>query len=61
MNESTPRWFKSSHSGFASGCVEVAVTGSLTVLVRDTQNRASPVLALEADEWSGLMSLISGR
>jgi hypothetical protein len=44
-------WRKSSYSGNGGGnCVEVA-GDSRRVLVRDTQDRSSPVLALSPAAW----------
>jgi Domain of unknown function (DUF397) len=45
------RWRKSSYSGNGGGnCVEVA-DDSRRVLVRDTQDRTGPVLALSPAAW----------
>lgn len=44
------RWRTSSHSGSGGGnCVEVAATD--LVLVRDTQDRQGPVLAIGRPAW----------
>jgi len=44
-------WRKSSYSGGASGnCVEVAATDR-TVVVRDSQDPKSPVLAFGPKDW----------
>ena len=57
-----PAWFKSSHSSMEGGnCVEASLTGSVTVLIRDTQNRGAAVLAVPAREWAGTVRLVSGR
>ncbi|MBB5492663.1 DUF397 domain-containing protein [Nocardiopsis metallicus] len=57
-----PEWFKSSHSSMENGnCVEASLTGSVTVLFRDTQNREAAVLAVPAREWAGTVCLVSGR
>ncbi|QRN80639.1 MAG: DUF397 domain-containing protein [Nocardiopsis sp. BM-2018] len=57
-----PVWRKSSHSSMENGnCVEASLTGSVTVLFRDTQNREAAVLAVPAREWAGTVCLVSGR
>lgn len=43
-------WRKASHSASNGGCVEVADRDS-RVLVRDTQDRAGPVLKFTPDAW----------
>ena len=45
------RWRKSSYSGLASNCVEVASVRS-AVAVRDTKNRCGAVLEFSAARWS---------
>lgn len=50
MEGTDVNWRKSSYSGNGGGeCVEVGQVGR--VLVRDTQNRAGPVLTFSADAW----------
>lgn len=46
-------WRKSSRS-VDGGCVEVATTDDLAVLVRDSQDRGGTVLALTPDAWRDL-------
>lgn len=50
--EKTP-WHKSSYSGSASDCVEVAE--GRTVLVRDTQNRELGHLEYPAEAWTAFL------
>jgi hypothetical protein len=46
-----PRWRKSSYSGNGGGtCVQVG-EASHGVLVRDTKDRAGPVLGFTAEAW----------
>jgi len=50
-------WRKSSYSGSNGGeCIEVATAGA--VLVRDTANRAGPVLRFTADAWRAFTATI---
>ena len=51
MDLSQVRWFKSSRSGSATNCVEVAF-GTGAVGVRDSKNPAGPALVLAADVWA---------
>ncbi|MFK0216230.1 DUF397 domain-containing protein [Streptomyces sp. NPDC090298] len=47
-----PTWFKSSYSGAEGGeCVEVAASTS-QVLVRDSKDKAGPVLCLAPQGWA---------
>jgi len=46
-----PTWRTSSYSGGQGNCIEVGNLGS-RVLVRDTQNRAGPVLQFTPGAWS---------
>lgn len=49
-------WNKSSYSGSDGGdCVEVAA-GHGTVRVRDSKNRALPLLAFAEAEWAAFVS-----
>ncbi|MEU4313034.1 DUF397 domain-containing protein [Nocardia sp. NPDC024068] len=49
---SGPQWFKSSHSGPANECVEVAWVGAAQVGVRDSKNPAGPSLLFTQREWA---------
>ncbi|MBF6097217.1 DUF397 domain-containing protein [Nocardia cyriacigeorgica] len=44
-------WFKSSHSGSQSACVEVAWLGDGRVGVRDSKNPAGPALVFAPNQW----------
>lgn len=46
------RWRTSSRSGAANNCVEVAKLLDGGRAVRDTKDRAGPVLRFTATEWS---------
>ncbi|WP_327095608.1 DUF397 domain-containing protein [Nocardia vinacea] len=45
-------WFKSSHSGGSSDCVEVAFLPNTLVGVRDSKNPSGPALMFTPAEWS---------
>ncbi|MEU1956961.1 DUF397 domain-containing protein [Nocardia rhamnosiphila] len=45
------KWFKSSRSGGAKECVEVAFLDGGRVGVRDSKNPAGPALVFTAAEW----------
>jgi len=50
-------WRKSRHSGDNGGeCVEVGTAG--VVLVRDTADRAGPMLSFTADAWRSFLSTV---
>lgn len=54
-------WHKSSYSR-AGSCVEVALLGHETIAVRDTKDRAGPVLHFHPDAWSDFLDDIrAGR
>lgn len=53
-------WFKSSRSGGAQNCVEVAAVPG-AVLVRDTKDRQGGTLHASATAWEGLISYLSPR
>ncbi|MCO4695919.1 hypothetical protein LRR80_01974 [Streptomyces sp. RO-S4] len=59
--ETTPRpmnwqWRKSSYSGSTGGdCVEVAVTETAVVPVRDSKNPAGPVVTVGAPAWQAFL------
>jgi hypothetical protein len=46
-------WFKSSHSGTHSDCVEIAFLDGGRVGVRDSKNPDGPALVFEARTWDG--------
>jgi hypothetical protein len=52
-----PRWRKSSRSGGAGECVEVATTGS-QVWVRDSKDRDGAVLRFAAADWQAFLASI---
>jgi hypothetical protein len=54
----TLNWRKSSASGNAQDCVEVAVQGP-SVLVRDSRARAAGHLALAPAQWQALLKAIN--
>lgn len=45
-------WFKSSHSGGRTDCVEVAWLQDGRVGVRDSKNATGPALVFAAGEWA---------
>ncbi|MEV4345139.1 DUF397 domain-containing protein [Actinoplanes sp. NPDC049596] len=55
MQDANLTWRKSTRSGAAGHCVEVANVPS-TVLVRDSKNTAGPVLAFSDPDWSGFIA-----
>jgi hypothetical protein len=44
-------WRKSSYSGTAGNCIEVAKLGCGSRAVRDSKDLAGPALTFTADEW----------
>ena len=48
------RWRKSSHSTANGDCVEVSGGGQ--VRVRDSRDRAGPVLTFTRDEWAAFLA-----
>ncbi|WP_328391464.1 DUF397 domain-containing protein [Nocardia sp. NBC_00416] len=52
------QWFKSSHSGPANECVEVAWLDEASVGVRDSKDTTSPALIFSKDAWSLFMSVL---
>ena len=55
MQDADLIWRKSTRSGAAGHCVEVANVPS-TVLVRDSKDAAGPVLAFGATDWAGFIA-----
>lgn len=51
-------WRKSSYSGQAQNCVEVAVGLPGIVAVRDSKNPEGPALALAPTAWGALASRV---
>ncbi|MFF7940505.1 DUF397 domain-containing protein [Nocardia gamkensis] len=56
------RWFKSSHSGTHSDCVEVAFLVRHQVGVRDSKNPSGPALVFGTNEWDAFTAAVrSGK
>jgi hypothetical protein len=55
MQNATLAWRKSSRSGAAGHCVEVA-TVPAAVLVRDSKDVTGPVLNFGTDDWAGFIA-----
>ena len=55
MQDANLTWRKSSRSGAAGHCVEVANVPS-AVLVRDSKDIDGPVLAFGAPDWAGFIA-----
>jgi hypothetical protein len=62
MDDTAPRWFKSSYSRHASTCLEVAfdvgavpAQGRLRVLLRDSVTPTAGVLVTEPLVWSAFV------
>jgi predicted secreted Zn-dependent protease len=55
MQDTTLTWRKSSRSGAAGHCVEVAEAPA-TVLVRDSKDVKGPVLSFGAQNWTGFIA-----
>ncbi|MEV4129846.1 DUF397 domain-containing protein [Nocardia sp. NPDC049707] len=51
-NLSDAKWFKSSRSGAAENCVEVAFLPNNHVSVCDSKNPSGPALVFTVAEWS---------
>jgi hypothetical protein len=49
---SNANWFKSSRSGSAGHCVEVAFLESREVALRDTKDRSRPAHIFTPKEWA---------
>jgi Domain of unknown function (DUF397) len=58
MDYSSVDWKKSSRCGANAQCVEIGRLGDGVVGVRDGKVPASPVLAVSAPEWNGLITAI---
>lgn len=50
------RWFKSSRSGGAKECVEVAFLDRDHIGIRDSKNPTGPALVFAPDEWDAFLS-----
>ncbi|MDI6098312.1 DUF397 domain-containing protein [Actinoplanes sp. NEAU-A12] len=55
MQDTTLTWRKSSRSGAAGHCVEVAEAPA-TVLVRDSKDVTGPVLRFGNGDWTGFIA-----
>jgi predicted secreted Zn-dependent protease len=55
MQDANLTWRKSTRSGAAGHCVEVANIPS-AVLVRDSKDAGGPVLTFAATEWTGFVA-----
>ncbi|MFD0366200.1 DUF397 domain-containing protein [Nocardia sp. GCM10030253] len=56
---SSAPWFKSSHSGSQSDCVEVAWLEGSGVGVRDSKNPTGPALVFTPGEWDAFTAGIT--
>lgn len=54
---SAARWRKSTHSGEAGSCVEIAYMSDATA-IRDSKIPDGGALVLDARAWSGLLSAV---
>ena len=55
MQDATLTWRKSTRSGAAGHCVEVA-NAPATVFVRDSKDSTGPVLRFTAPDWVGFIA-----
>jgi hypothetical protein len=55
MQDATITWRKSSRSGAAGHCVEVASTRA-AILVRDSKDATGPVLSFDTPDWTGFLA-----
>jgi predicted secreted Zn-dependent protease len=55
MQDATLTWRKSTRSGAAGHCVEVA-NAPAAVLVRDSKDATGPVLAFGESDWAGFIA-----
>lgn len=54
-------WFKSSYSGGnTTECVEVAVAGSATVLIRDSKHPVGEPIAVPPEAWADFIASLHG-
>ncbi|MFF0494473.1 DUF397 domain-containing protein [Nocardia sp. NPDC004068] len=60
MDLSGAKWFKSSYSGSANECVEIAHLAEGMVGVRDSKNPNGPALVFGPAEWRAFISTVSG-
>jgi hypothetical protein len=51
-------WFKSTRSAGAGACVEVAVTATGSIAVRDSKDPDGPMLRFETDAWRGFIESV---
>ncbi|MEU2558902.1 DUF397 domain-containing protein [Streptomyces longispororuber] len=55
-------WFKSSYSGGnTTECVEVAVAGDSTVLIRDSQHPGGRRIAVRTGTWTDFLAFLGAR
>jgi hypothetical protein len=59
LQQSTLTWRKSSRSGAAGHCVEVA-SAEAAVFVRDSKNLAGPVLEFGTEGWAWFIAGVRG-
>ena len=59
MSDNELVWRKSSRSGAAGHCVEVAETPAI-IFVRDSKDAAGPKLRFEASEWAAFVEGVRG-
>jgi hypothetical protein len=57
MDVSGARWRKSSYSGSASDCVEVAFVGD-QVATRDSKNPTGPALVFTRSAWTTFLTAV---
>ncbi|MFF3556056.1 DUF397 domain-containing protein [Streptomyces tsukubensis] len=61
-NAESLAWFKSSYSGSEGGqCVEVAVSGTSAVYVRDSKTTVGPTLRVSREAWAGFVGLAASK
>lgn len=56
---SDAKWFKSSRSGPAKDCVEIAWLTAGHVGVRDSKNPTGPALVFTTDEWTAFTTKLN--